>query len=174
MEAKEINQLKVLNTVKFLKEIIDKPDNFKDDENLIKTLNSQGGIAKYENEAREICSCSLNTLKTTSDKLLERGFLLGLDQLRLNAKTAIESAIEGKKPSKQTKMGLRNTVNELKDELDIAKRSNFLLTTMISDLRSKLKQLAENDGSVEERKELYRRFNKEVQTKLNYTLNGEL
>lgn len=173
MEAKEINQLKVLNTAELLKKVITEPDNFKSNNVLIKALNSQGGIAKYENEEEEITSCSLNTLKTTSEALLERGFL-ELNELRLNAKYAIEGAIEGNKANKQTKTGLTNTVNKLKDELDIATRSNFLLTTIISDLRSKLKQLAENDDSIEERKELYRRFNKEVQTKLDYTLDGEL
>ncbi|HCE4734497.1 TPA: hypothetical protein NGU80_003624 [Vibrio parahaemolyticus] len=173
MQAKETNQIKVLNTAEFLKKVITEPDNFKSDDVLIKALNSQGGIAKYENEEKEITSCSLNTLKTASEVLLERGFL-ELNDLRLNAKSAIEAAIEGNKANKKTKIGLTHKVNELEAELDITTRSNFLLTTIISDLRSKLKQLAENDDSVEERKELYRRFNKEVQTKLDYTLNGEL
>lgn len=173
MQAKEVNQVKVLNTVAFLKKVITEPEGFKADDMLIKALKSQGGIAKYENEGQEITSCSLNTLKTTSEMLLERGFL-ELDELRLNAKSAIEGSVEGNKANKKTKTGLTHKVNELTDELEVTKRSNILLTTIISELRSRLKQLAENDGSVDDRKELYRRFNKEIQAKLDYTLHGEV
>ncbi|AZL84321.1 hypothetical protein EIJ81_06540 [Aliivibrio salmonicida] len=172
MSAKEINQIKVFNTIAFLKCIITTPHKFKNDEVLKKALKSQTGIAKYENKDQEITICSLNTLKTTSDTLLGRGFL-ELNELRLNAKDALENTIEGKKSNKRTKTGLNNRVTELEAKLDIAYRSNFLLTTMISELRSQLKQIAIYEGSVEERKELYRKFNEGAETKLSYTLNGK-
>ncbi|MBF4405355.1 hypothetical protein EAY15_19490, partial [Vibrio anguillarum] len=73
-----------------------------------------------------------------------------------------------------TVVGLQHKVAELESELDAAQRSNFLLTVMVSELRSRLKQLANHEGTVEERQELYRTYNKKVEAELNYTLNGEV
>nr|MBF4307656.1 hypothetical protein [Vibrio anguillarum] len=84
----EKNQTKILETEKLLREIITTPTEFKNDEELLKALKSQSGIAKYQNEERNITSCSLNTVKNISEALLERGFL-SLDELRINAKLAI-------------------------------------------------------------------------------------
>lgn len=91
MKVLEKNQTKVLETEKLLKEIITTPAEFKDDEVLMKALKSQSGIAKYQDQERNITSCSLNTVKSISEALLERGFL-SLDELRINAKLAIEAA----------------------------------------------------------------------------------
>ncbi|MCQ1060383.1 hypothetical protein LRP52_36940 [Photobacterium sp. ZSDE20] len=176
MKVLEKNQTKVLETDKLLREIITSPAEFKDDEELQLALKSQSAIAKYQNQERRIASCSLNTLKSLSDALLDRGFL-SLDELRINAKLAIEAAHhaeKGSKGNKQTVVGLRHKVDELQSELDAAQRSNFLLTVMVSELRSKLKQLAVHEGTVEERQELYRVHNKGIEAELNYTLDGEL
>ena len=102
-----------------------------------------------------------------------RGFL-SLDELRINAKLAIEGVQLGAKANKRTQTGLKHTIAELEAQLDVVHRSNFLLTTLIKELRSKLKGLSEHDGSVEERKELYLTHNKFIEAELSYTLNGEL
>ncbi|MCG9647085.1 hypothetical protein L1D24_00730 [Vibrio brasiliensis] len=176
MRVVERNQKKVLETEKLLKEIITSPNDFKDDVDLIGALRSQSAIAKYENQDRDITACSLNTLKSNSEALLERGFQ-ALDELRINAKEKIENAHneEGAiRGNKQTAAGLRVKVAELESELDAVQRSNFLLTVMVSELRSKLKQLAMHEGTTEERQDLYREHNRKVEAELNYTLNGEV
>jgi len=176
MKILEKNQTKVFETEKLLREIITSPVEFKDDEVLIKALKSQSGIAKYKNEKRNITSCSLNTVKSISEALLERGFL-SLDELRINAKLAIEAAHLDEKASKgnkQTVVGLKHKVAELESELDAARLSNTLLTLMVSELRSKLKQLAVHEGTLEDRQEVYREHNRKIEAQMSFTLNGEV
>ncbi|NOJ10391.1 hypothetical protein [Vibrio splendidus] len=176
MKVLEKNQVKVLETEKLLREVITTPAEFNDDEELVMALRSQSAIAKYQNQERNIAPCSLNTVKSISEVLLERGFL-SLDELRINAKEAIEKAngdANVTQGNKQSKSGLEQRVAELESELDAAQRSNFLLTVMVSELRSRLKQLAKHEGTVEERQELYRAHNRKVEAQMNYTLNGEV
>ncbi|EOX4439155.1 hypothetical protein J4H18_19075 [Vibrio alginolyticus] len=176
MKVLEKNQTKILETEKLLREIITTPAEFKNDEELLKALKSQSGIAKYQNQERNIKSCSLNTVKSISEALLERGFL-SLDELRINAKLAIEAERLDEKTSKgnkQTVVGLKHKVSELESSLDAAQRSNSLLTVMISELRSRLKQIANHEGTVEERQELYREHNRKIEAQMNFTLNGEV
>ncbi|CAK1824571.1 hypothetical protein AB6D76_17125 [Vibrio splendidus] len=177
MKVLEKNQTKILETETLLKEIITTPAEFKDDEVLVKALKSQSGIAKYQNEDRKITSCSLNTVKSISEALLERGFL-SLDELRINAKEKIDKAQSdagtAKGSKRKTKADLESEKTELKSELDAAQRSNFLTLVIISELRSKLKQLAVHEGAVEERLELYREHNRKIEAELSHTLDGEL
>ncbi|PSW83935.1 hypothetical protein ACN08P_15220 [Photobacterium leiognathi subsp. mandapamensis] len=175
MKVLEKNQTKILETEKLLKEIITAPTEFKNDEELLKALKSQSGIAKYQNQERNITSCSLNTVKSISEALLERGFL-SLDELRINAKLAVEAVHHNEKASKgnkQTVVGLKHKVSELESELDAAQRSNSLLTAMIIELRSKLKQIA-NKETLEERQEIYRRHNRTIEAQMNYIDKGEV
>lgn len=175
MKVLEKNQTKILETEKLLKEIITAPTEFKNDEELLKALKSQSGIAKYQNQERNITSCSLNTVKSISEALLERGFL-SLDELRINAKLAVEAVHHNEKASKgnkQTVVGLKHKVSELESELDAAQRSNSLLTAIIIELRSKLKQIA-NKETLEERQEIYRRHNRTIEAQMNYIDKGEI
>ncbi len=172
MKVLEKNQTKILETEKLLKEIITAPTEFKNDEELLKALKSQSGIAKYQNQERNITSCSLNTVKSISEALLERGFL-SLDELRINAKLAVEAALHNERVSKgnkQTVVGLRHKVSELESQLDAARRSNSLLTVTVSELRSQLKLIALKE-TAEERQELYRYHNRKVEAQMSYTLN---
>ncbi|WP_253664668.1 hypothetical protein [Vibrio sp. Y20_XG_PY13] len=176
MKVLEKNQTKVLETEKLLREIITSPAEFKDDVELMMALKSQSGIAKYQNQERNITSCSLNTVKSISEALLERGFL-SLDELRINAKLAVEAAHHNEKASKgnkQTVVGLKHKVSKLESELDAAQRSNSLLTVMVSELRSRLKRIAQHEGTVEERQELYREHNRKIEAQMNYSLHGEV
>ncbi|WP_439146517.1 hypothetical protein [Vibrio sp.] len=176
MKVLEKNQTKILETEKLLREIITTPAEFKNDEELLKALKSQSAIAKYQNEERNIASCSLNTVKSISETLLDRGFL-SLDELRINAKSAIEDAHHNENSSgsnRQTRAGLKLQVKDLESELDAAQCSNSLLTVMVSELRSRLKQLAVHEGTVEERQELYREHNRKIEAQMNYTQNGEV
>ncbi|MDD1829639.1 hypothetical protein LRP52_46670 [Photobacterium sp. ZSDE20] len=174
MKVLEKNQTKVLETEKLLREIITTPAKFKDDEELLKALKTQSGIAKYQNEERNITYCSLNTVKSISEALLERGFL-ALDELRIKAIKKIEEAQSdtgAAKGKSKTKAELKLEKAELESELDIARRSNLLLTAMVSESLAKVKQLAEHKGTVEERLELYRYHNRKIEAELNYALDG--
>ncbi|TCV12434.1 hypothetical protein [Vibrio crassostreae] len=176
MKVLEQNQTKILETETFLREIITSPTEFKCDAELLKALTSQAGIAKYENPERNIASCSLNTLKSNSEALLERGFL-ALDELRINAKSAIEGVLHDKKSTKgnkQTTIGLKLKVSELEAQLDTAQRSNALLTNIVMEMRSKLKQLAMDEGAQEERQQIYRTYNLKLKAKMSYMLDGEV
>jgi hypothetical protein len=165
MQAKEINQTKIIETIVLLKEVITNPLAFKDDESLIKALKSQGGLAKYKNEERHIVLCSLNTFKTNSDRLLERGFL-SLDELRNNAKFAIEGAHQETKANKRTQTGLKLIIANLEEKLEASQLDNIMLMSLIWELGSKLKKLSEHEGAIEERKELYRVYNNVIRSKI--------
>jgi len=169
MNTLEINQQKVIETKVLLKEVIGEPVPFKDDHLLKSALRSQGGLAKYSNPERGIALCSLNTLKSASEFLLDRGFL-ELDELRINAKDAIEVSVVANKATKGTRVGLRHKVDDLESELCIMKKSNFLLTTIISELRAELKKMAFSTESREFRESEYSRINQTIGIELNYTL----
>ncbi|MEZ8701995.1 hypothetical protein EDB69_3736 [Vibrio crassostreae] len=169
MKTLEINQIKVLNTIALLKKIIHDALSFKDDLSLKSALKSQGGLAKLSIPERGISPCSLNTLKNASESLLERGFK-ELDELRINAKDAIEKELVGNKENKNTRTGLTHKVNNLEHQLSITEKSNFLLSMIISELRDELKKMALSNESREFKESEYHRINKKIQTELNYTL----
>jgi hypothetical protein len=176
MTTLDVNQQKVFETKALLKDIIAEAVPFKDDLSLKSALRSQGALAKYSNSERGIASCTLNTLKSASESLLERGFI-ELDELRINAKDAIESAVIGNKATKSTRTGLMHKVNDLEYELCIMQKSNFLLTAIIDELRGELKKMALSTESREFQESEYRRINRTIEIELNYTLkelNGKL
>jgi len=170
MKVTEKNQTKILETEKLLLAIIKTPNDFKDDAGLYKALKSQSAMAKYENSEYQIVSCSLNTVKSNSESLLNRGFL-GFDELRVNAKTAIEVTLHAEKigkPNKQTATGLKLKVEELECQLDAMRFACFNLTTVVGDLRSHAKKLSEHSGTFEQRIELYQEENIRVELKLSH------
>lgn len=169
MNTLDINQQKVIETKALLKEIISEPVSFKDDISLKSGLKSQGGLAKYSNSERGIAPCSLNTIKSASESLLERGFI-ELDELRVNAKHAIENTVIGNKATRSTRTGLKNMVDGLGHELCIMRKSNFLLTTIISELRGDLKKMALSKKTREFKESEYHRINQKIEIELNYTL----
>jgi len=171
-KAQEINQKTVLETKILLLEVIKNPDVFKDDESMKIALNSQGSLARYKNVERNINPCSLNTLKSLSENLLDNGFF-ELDTLRINAKSVIEEAITGKL-KKGRKATLKQQVATLKNNLEVTQQSNFLLTTIIKEMRSQLKSMAEQDLTEKDRIKRYKYANKKIEAQLNYVLNGEL
>jgi len=172
METLEVNQNKVIETKSLLLEIIREPLNFKGIEALLLALKSQAGLAKFSDTEKGILSCSLNTLKSASESLLDRGFK-ELDELRINAKDAIEEATIGNKATKTTRTGLRQAVNELESKLNTSRKSNFLLTTMITELRSELNRMAHSNDTPEEKKTVYQEINKRVEAKLSYLNHSE-
>jgi len=172
MNTLEINQKKVLETKVLLIEIIKEPLPFKDDTTLKSALKSQGGLAMYLNDDRDIASCSLNTLKSASESLLTRGFV-ELDELRMNARDELESAELGKKATTKTRTGLKQKVNELQTQLNTMKKINFFQSIILEEFCNKLKELAYSNPSPEEVQIMYNELNKRLEAKLSYTLYGE-
>lgn len=173
MNTLEVNQQKVLESKSLLIEIIKEPLSFKDNEAIKIALKSQGGLAKFSDKERTIAACSLNTLKTASDALLNRGFV-ELDELRINAKNAIQKAIVGSKATKSTLTGLHNKVDSLESQLNTMRKSNLLLTRIIYELRSELKRMAYSSDTAEKIQNDYKNINYTIEAKLGYTLDGEV
>ena len=173
MNKQYSNQNKVQETKLLLTSVINDPVPFKEDDALKLALRSQGGLAKYNNEERSILACSLNTLKSASELRLNRGFV-ELDELRINAKDALENASLGKNTTTQTRTGLKHKADELQAQLNIMKKSNFLLSTVVEELRGKLKQMAYSNQNPEQAQAMYHEYNKRLEAKLSYTLDGEV
>ncbi len=169
----EINQKKVMNTKKLLEDIISKPERFKDDVGLKESLRSQGGLAKYDSESRDIAPCALNTLKSASDLLLGRGFK-ELDDLRCAARDKQEQALLSQKPTTKTRTGLKHKVDELECQLGTLRNVSFLQGILIGELRSELKKMALSNEVPVHRLERYEEVNKTIEVKLSYVQSAFL
>ena len=163
---KEINQRTILATEALLLEIIKSPDEFKNNDGLVKALKSQGGLAKYEDAERHIGTVAINTVKSLSELLLDDGFD-GFDRLRINTRNAIEKVLKGK-IKKSNEESARQKLASTEKTLAITQQSNFLLNTVIKEMRTHLKAMALQDGTEEERLKRYKDINKKVEAQLNY------
>tara|TARA_R110002094_G_scaffold220172_1_gene192627 strand:+ start:4428 stop:4961 length:534 start_codon:yes stop_codon:yes gene_type:complete len=168
---KENNQRTILATEALLLEIIKSPDGFKNNDGLVKALKSQGGLAKYEDAERHVGAVAINTVKSLSDLLFDDGFDNrsggGFDRLRINARNAIEIALKGK-IKKSNEESARQKLASTEETLAITQQSNFLLNTVIKEMRAHLKEMALQDGTNEERLKRYKDINKKVEAQLNY------
>ena len=169
---KENNQRTILATEALLLEIIKSPDGFKKNDGLVNALKSQGGLAKYEDAERHIGTVAINTVKSLSELLLDDGFD-GFDRLRINARDAIEKALTGK-IKKTTTESVRQKLASTEETLAITQQSNFLLNTVIKEMRAHLKAMALQDETDEERLKRYKDINKKVEAQLNYVNHGEV
>lgn len=168
---KEINQRTILATEALLLEIIKSPDDFKKNDGLVKALKSQGGLAKYVDAERHIDTISINTVKSLSKLLLDDDFEV-FDRLRINARDTIEKALKGK-IKKSNEESARQKLSSTTEMLAITQQSNFLLNTVIKEMRAHLKAMALQDGTDEERLKRYKDINKKVEAQLNYVNHGE-
>ncbi|MAK48703.1 hypothetical protein [Marinobacter sp.] len=123
---------------KILLAIIQTPSQFCEDEDLQKSLKSQGGIAKLEYETvidqKNVhkTSMSLNTLKRYADELFDRGFE-DLDQLRIKALEAAQTHLDReRRPDSRSRVGLQLKVKELEEDLEKHRSTNFLLLQTIA------------------------------------------
>jgi hypothetical protein len=169
---KENNQRTILATEALLLEIIKSPDEFKNNDDLVKSLKSQGGLAKYEDAERYIGAVAINTVKSLSELLLDDGFD-GFDRLRINARDAIEKALKGR-IKKSNEESARQKLALAEERFAITQQSNFLLNTVIKEMRAHLKAMALQDRTDEERLKRYKDINKKVEAQLNYVNHGEV
>ncbi|WP_110946406.1 hypothetical protein [Pseudomonas bohemica] len=148
--------------------IAENPQRFSGDQDLLKALKSQGALAKlqYRFEYAGVMAnkeaMSTNTLKTYAEKLLPGGFQV-LDELRLNAITALASTLEQGKPSnKRTKYGLLQRTEEHEEQIAQMERINFALLQGLMSAMQALRNLetAQNLSSAQvEAKEVIRVLN---------------
>lgn len=172
----EKNQLKVFKTRDFLKEIISSPKSFLEDKELLKQLKSQGGLAKFESQERNIEPCALNTFKANADEVFGGGFD-EIDRMRKNAVNAIEFEIKGKKSRKgntSTQTGQKQRISEQKKEIEALQRENMLLTAFLCESRLKMKAMAMHKGTKEERWEAYLDANHKIQNVSDLYFEGKI
>ena len=132
---------------------IKKPSLFISDIDFITALKSQSGIAKLQGEWNNATHTihkgpmTLNTLKKHSKNLFCSTFDDGWDivnELRANAIYAIESEInKGSKPTKRTKAGLQEIVQEIEDSLTKQKAVNMILLQALSGAMQTIKIVSE-------------------------------
>lgn len=114
-----------------LREIIQNPCSFADNEILIKALESQGAISKLSDTGRGILASSLNTVKRVSNHVLEGGFD-ALDSLRTAASDSIdEHKAKMQQSPKTTKASLQIELQENKKTLQQILEDLFLVTAAL-------------------------------------------
>ncbi|WP_122429832.1 hypothetical protein [Pseudomonas viridiflava] len=135
-----------------LGQVITTPHAFMSDEELIAALNTQGGLAQLDRavnttggETLNTFPTSLNTLKKYSDEVLTGGFNT-LNALRVKAIEAIERHEQKKtKSNKRTREGLKLTVAEHEQELDMLRQTNFLLLRALQESMGQIKNISSSN-----------------------------
>lgn len=171
MKKIEVNHQSLLATKQLLLDIIGSPSEFTSNKSLQKAMKSQGGIAKYEDIDRGIAPCSLNTLKVCAERLLERGFM-ELDEVRKNALLALEQ-VEQKNhgANLKTRVGLTKMVDQLKNDNDILRQRNHLLSLLVMSMKNDLKRFVEQSDDPKLLID-YKERNKKIEAMLSYTQDG--
>jgi septal ring factor EnvC (AmiA/AmiB activator) len=155
-----------------LLDIIDSPSKYIENEHLKKSLKSQGAFALCEDEELGINKCSLNAFKTYSKDYLCGGFD-EIDHLRLNAKSQLKSPKEDLSENTKTIAGSKRKSDRLQRELNKVREQNFLLSIIIKEMKSRMKELAESSKSIDKRRAIYQSFDEKLEHELSYSLRNE-
>jgi len=130
-----------------LNDVIDNPSAWIKNSDFFYTLKSQGRLAKWENSEYKIISCSLNTLKSSADNVLDDGYT-GLDLRRIKAISAIENEIAKEhKPKRGTRVELEERVKEQASHISALEARNMTLTYYIRELQVLANVAIQSDGS---------------------------
>jgi len=133
------NNLRVVSTQALndiLRDIINNPETWIENKELMTVLKSQSKLAKWENVELKIIGCSLNTLKSCANKLLSDGFD-GMDLRRNNALLAIEREVTKKLlPKPGSRGALEAKVKIQVTQIKALKARNMLLCYHIIELQS--------------------------------------
>lgn len=162
----------------FLRDVAKNPSKYREDDDLYNSLKSQGAFASFENKDLGINKCSLNTLKTAAIEYLPDGFV-EINTLRLNAKDALNTFLKGESSKEETTentktiAGSKRKSGRLQSELNQVREQNYLLSIIITEMKSKMKELATSKESVDKRKASYQLFDEHLEYKLSYTLRNE-
>jgi len=173
MQVLPKNQDKVANTKRLLINIINEPEKYNIPE-IQNALSSQRKLAAFANTEYAITSCTLNTLKSAAEYTLLRGFI-ELDELRQNAKTALEKKIvKDSEPTHNTKAYFKERLKNAEIELDKNKDTIMSLTAIIGEMSLELARMANSNNMTNEgRQALYQDLNNKLQHKLSFTLGSK-
>lgn len=180
MKRKEsIGKKKIVNTQILLCDIIENPQKHKNNDELKKSLKSQGALSKLkldhnDDPSKSIPSCSINTFKAYANEYFDTGFK-GINDLRINANIKINSQNEKKPKSKSTNVGLKYQLEKYKRENETLKATNINQLIIIDELRSRLKEMASSEESRTVRQQEYKSINHITNIKLRKltTLNQD-
>ena len=149
----EKNKQNLINLKQFLIEIIESPKEILvENANILNVLKNQGTLAKYEDSKRDIIASSLNTIKRTADRFIEKGFE-EIERLRVLAIKSINKELNRTVISKKVnKEELKNTLKESETEKDELKSVHLvLLNQIMEDLNTFNKIIETNDiGMIKE------------------------
>ena len=130
--------------------VVRQPARFAENAELLKALNSQGGVASLElsfednGETKTKERMSVNTLKAHAENVFERGFE-GFDALRKGALNAIQTFNARQTSSnKRTKVGLSKRTEELEAQLEHHQKINMVLLQGLSIAISEFRTIRQN------------------------------
>lgn len=165
--SNKVNKIdSVSNSITLLRNIIESPSDYNENMELLSKLKSQGDFATYSNSEIGIISVSLNTHKKYADILLDNGFeeFNHFRKRALKKLTKLEQVVSN--PKNYSKQYYMDLTGEQKDYIDTLKKENYMLTIMVDELRSKLKQYIYNPSEDPERD--FSDINRIVIKKLNH------
>ena len=121
----------IQSEIDLLQLIINKPNNYINDNEIKTAISSQNNMAKYFNKEYGIVSLSLNTHKLYVNKYSNMTYIQ-FNELRIKVLSSISITSTGKK----------NKIEELKSENNNLKINNLILVKIIYDLKSTISNLA--------------------------------
>lgn len=124
----ERNTQSVIALFELLREVIDNPSAFLQQQSLVMALRSQGALARYEDKTKSIYASSINTVKRIADDAAGGGFD-ALDRLRKGACESLKKeAFKEISSKKGSKAELLLRVEELKTVNQTLRQDLLLLT----------------------------------------------
>ena len=141
----ERHRKSVLALRSLLLEVCKTPASFADNAALIVALKSQGALAAFEDDEREVVSSSLNTVKRVSALALPGGFG-ELNALRVRAALLLRRAIANPKRAYGSKGDLKRRVDSLGEANNLLRRDLLLITKVVDLSMRQARRYAELAG----------------------------
>ncbi|HHX8603965.1 TPA: hypothetical protein ACVO0R_004625, partial [Vibrio alginolyticus] len=154
------------------KDIIKEPEKYHESTYLIKSLESQGGLARFEGhivingERLEVSPSSINTQKRQAKILFSEGYQY-INRLRISAlETLNTSPSVEKKENRRTKQGLYNALKSRDNLVDLYKEEHLVWIQIIDRAKSEILSISKIDDQ-----KLREHRAKNAVKKLNSTLS---
>ncbi|CAH1533036.1 TPA: hypothetical protein RG682_001867 [Vibrio alginolyticus] len=161
------NKKSLIQKYNLLIDICDKPSVYREQDGLLASLKSQGGLAALVLPDTDMRPSALNTLKAHADIHIEGGFGT-LNRLRINAKEALLGSLsKANAPKSSSQKRHKDKISDLNAQLDAERKSNLLLMMTVNNLRAELKKMAygsKKDILIEK----YLEVNKKIEAQLSY------
>ncbi|WP_108320970.1 hypothetical protein [Vibrio cholerae] len=170
LSEKKVNSLKNIELI--LKDIIKEPEKYHESTYLIKSLESQGGLARFKGhivingERLEVSPSSINTQKRQAKILFSEGYQY-INRLRISAlETLNTSPSVEKKENRRTKQGLYNALKSRDNLVDLYKEEHLVWIQIIDRAKSEILSISKIDDQ-----KLREHRAKNAVKKLNSTLS---